>query len=28
MQQALAIYEAIESPNAEWARNKLKKWGA
>jgi hypothetical protein len=23
----LAILESIESPNAEWARNKLKEWG-
>ena len=28
MKQALAIYEAIESLYAEWARNKLKEWGA
>ena len=27
MKQALVIYEAIESPYAEWARRKLKKWG-
>lgn len=28
MKQALVIYEKIESPNAEWAREKLKEWGA
>ena len=27
MKQALAIYEKIESPSAEWAREKLKEWG-
>jgi tetratricopeptide (TPR) repeat protein len=27
MKQALGIFEAIESPYAEWARNKLKEWG-
>jgi hypothetical protein len=26
--QALAIFEAIESPSAEVARNTLKEWGA
>jgi len=28
MKQALQIYEAIESPNAEAARNAVKEWGA
>jgi hypothetical protein len=28
MKQALAIYEEIESPHTEWARNKLKEWEA
>jgi len=28
MKQALLIYEAIESPTQEWARDKLKEWGA
>lgn len=28
VKQALKIYEAIESPNAEKARNKLKEWSA
>jgi hypothetical protein len=28
VKQALVIYEAIESPYAQKARNKLKKWGA
>ena len=28
MKQALAIYAAIESPYAEWARKRLKEWGA
>ncbi len=27
MKQALAIFETIESPYANWARNKLKQWG-
>ncbi|MEW6718578.1 MAG: tetratricopeptide repeat protein [Chloroflexota bacterium] len=27
MKQALVIFEAIESPYAEWARKKLKGWG-
>ena len=27
MKQALEIFETIESPNAQWARNKLKEWG-
>ena len=27
MQQALAIYVAIESPYKDWARKKLKEWG-
>ncbi|MBA4380374.1 MAG: hypothetical protein C0393_06835 [Anaerolinea sp.] len=26
-EQVLAIFEAIESPHAEWARDKLKEWG-
>ncbi len=26
VKQALVIFEAIESPNAQWARNKLKEW--
>lgn len=28
LKQALVIYEAIESPYAEWARNVLTEWGA
>jgi len=28
VKQALEIYEAIESPYAEQARNQLKEWGA
>lgn len=27
VRQALEIFEAIESPVADWARNKLKEWG-
>ena len=28
VRQALIIFQAIESPNVQWARNKLKDWGA
>lgn len=27
VKQALTIFDSIESPNADWARNKLKEWG-
>jgi hypothetical protein len=27
MKQVLEIFEWVESPNAEWARRKLKEWG-
>jgi hypothetical protein len=27
MKQALVIFETIESPNADQARNNLKEWG-